>query len=203
MSKSLSRRTVLRGLGVSMGASVAANCEPGLESALASTIATGPTAPPVRLAFVFMPNGVNYDAWGDADDGRRRGEASTFALADAGTARGRSVAISNIISGLTRQKAAGQRRRPGRPCTLLRLLSYGQSGTQDRGQRHLQRREHRSTGSLADRTQHAVSSIELGCEHGPAAGSCDSGYLPPIRRTSPQARRNDTDGQGDRSGRGL
>ena len=79
MSKSLSRRTVLRGLGVSMALPWLQIMSPGSNRVLASTIAPGPTAPPVRLAFVFMPNGVNYDAWVPTM-AEGAGEASAFSL---------------------------------------------------------------------------------------------------------------------------
>ena len=52
MKPALSRRSVLKGAGVGLSL-------PWLE-ALAAT----PSAkPPVRLAALYMPNGVNVDAW--------------------------------------------------------------------------------------------------------------------------------------------
>ncbi|MBI2690114.1 MAG: DUF1552 domain-containing protein [Acidobacteria bacterium] len=60
MKTSLSRRTLLRGAGVGLGL-------PWLEA----MAATSPTArPPVRLAALYMPNGVNVDAWNPVGTGR-------------------------------------------------------------------------------------------------------------------------------------
>lgn len=67
MPQNLSRRTVLKGLGVSM-------CLPWLEAvsrpALAATgapapgtIGTTPGGAPIRMAAMYMPNGVNPKAW--------------------------------------------------------------------------------------------------------------------------------------------
>ena len=58
-----SRRAVLRGLGVSMALPWLEGMGPVGRALAASPLNTGPlrAAPaPVRLAFVFMPNGVNY-----------------------------------------------------------------------------------------------------------------------------------------------
>lgn len=66
MRQALSRRTVLRGAGVSLAL-------PWLE-ALVPAAAVGPSKlaePPMRLAFLFMPCGVNPDKWfpdGSGDD---------------------------------------------------------------------------------------------------------------------------------------
>ena len=59
MSTPISRRTILRGTGVALGL-------PWLE-AMAS-----PTAPkpPVRLAALYMPNGVNVAHWTPEGTGR-------------------------------------------------------------------------------------------------------------------------------------
>lgn len=59
MSQTISRRTVLRGLGVALGLPLLEAMRPA--RALASAI--DPAAMPVRMAFLFMPNGVNPNAW--------------------------------------------------------------------------------------------------------------------------------------------
>ena len=64
MRQAISRRTILRGAGVSLAL-------PWLE-ALAPAAAVGPSKlaePPLRLAFLFMPCGVNPDKWFPAGTG--------------------------------------------------------------------------------------------------------------------------------------
>lgn len=58
MSTFISRRTLLRGAGVSLGL-------PWLEAMIPSPARASSTVPksPVRLAVLYMPNGVNTDAW--------------------------------------------------------------------------------------------------------------------------------------------
>ncbi|MBM3811928.1 MAG: DUF1552 domain-containing protein [Acidimicrobiia bacterium] len=60
MKKEISRRTVLRGLGAAMSL-------PWLESLGAATAKR--SEPPLRMAFLFMPNGVRPDHWTPAGDG--------------------------------------------------------------------------------------------------------------------------------------
>ncbi|MGV3724572.1 MAG: DUF1552 domain-containing protein [Actinomycetota bacterium] len=65
MNRMISRRTVLRGMGVSM-------CLPLLESlqpASAATKSAPKAKPPVRMAVLYMPNGVNPHAWQPAGIG--------------------------------------------------------------------------------------------------------------------------------------
>ena len=75
MTSRISRRTVLRGLGVTMALPWLDVMSPLASRAMGATFGVdppAPAAPPVRLAFVFMPNGVNYDAGevGAGSDGR-------------------------------------------------------------------------------------------------------------------------------------
>src|SRR5215471_1687410 len=65
MSKPISRRTWLRGAGVAMSL-------PWLESISAGAPASGAerlAEPPLRMAFLFMPNGVRPDYWTPPGDG--------------------------------------------------------------------------------------------------------------------------------------
>src|SRR5437016_7240843 len=65
MSMPISRRTWLRGVGAAMSL-------PWLESISAGAPATGGQSlaePPLRMAFLFMPNGVRPDFWTPPGDG--------------------------------------------------------------------------------------------------------------------------------------
>lgn len=66
----LSRRTLLRGIGVSLGLPLLEAMTPRRLSATAPT-----AAPPLRLAYIFVPGGVNVDQWtpdGEGADYRPR-----------------------------------------------------------------------------------------------------------------------------------
>jgi len=62
---SMSRRTLLRGVGVGLGL-------PWLEAMIPSSVLAASSAPksPVRLAVLYMPNGVNVEAWNPQGSGR-------------------------------------------------------------------------------------------------------------------------------------
>src|SRR5581483_11187519 len=60
---SISRRTVLRGAGVSLAL-------PWLEAMAPAATAGSGSAQPVRMAFLYMPNGVNTSAWAPEGVGR-------------------------------------------------------------------------------------------------------------------------------------
>ncbi len=59
----LSRRTVLRGAGAALGL-------PLLEAMLPRRVSAAPAKPPVRLAILYMPNGVLPAAWNVTGEGR-------------------------------------------------------------------------------------------------------------------------------------
>jgi hypothetical protein len=64
MSNAISRRTLLRGVGVGLGL-------PWLEAMIPSAgAATGAAKGPTRLAVLYMPNGVNTSAWTPQGSGR-------------------------------------------------------------------------------------------------------------------------------------
>jgi hypothetical protein len=70
MFKPISRRTLLRGAGASVGASMALPWLETMASAAPADEATRLAEPPLRMMFMFMPNGVRPDYWtppGDAE----------------------------------------------------------------------------------------------------------------------------------------
>ena len=67
MAKRISRRTLLRGAGVAMALPWLEITSPAAEAGNTGRL----TEPPLRMAFMFMPNGVRPEHWtppGDGDD---------------------------------------------------------------------------------------------------------------------------------------
>lgn len=173
MSNPLSRRAMLRGFG-------AAIALPSLEAMAASPAwaARGSVAGPSRMAFLFVPNGMNMEHWtpgGLARVGRETAERldvlpsileplsgvkskmqvlsglaqhNGFALGDGPGDHARSAA--SWLTGVHPKKTAGADIRNG--------ISVDQV----------------AASRLAGKTR--FGSIELGCERGGVAGDCDSGY---------------------------
>lgn len=173
MSKPLSRRTILRGVGVSLAL-------PWLDAmgfparralgAVASVAAAGPTAIPVRLAFVFMPNGVNYDAW------EPNGDGDSFTLSPTLEPLAPIRQHVNVYTGLTLQKARANGDGPGDHARSSASFLTGQQARKTSGNdiRNGVSVDQLAASKIGDRTR--LPSIELGCEHAPSAGNCDSGY---------------------------
>ena len=172
MTSSLSRRAVLRGLGVSMalpwlegmGASRA------MGAMLPAVGGGGGGAAPVRLAFVFMPNGVNYDAWDPTGSGVVDGLSPTLEpLADVRK-------HLNIYTGLTLKKARANGDGPGDHARSSASFLTGSQARKTAGNdiRNGISVDQLAASEIGRKTR--LPSLELGCEHGPSAGNCDSGY---------------------------
>ena len=170
MAKSfeLSRRSLLTAAGVAIGL-------PALESfaPAAKAFAGSQTAgkPPVRLAWIFFPNGTNADQWlPTAGEGgkwnitpsleplakhqqhltafRGLAQMTGFAMGDGPGDHARSSAT--FLTGVHPLKTAGSGIRVGRSVDQVLADSYGRVTR--------------------------LPSIELGTEGGRQAGDCDSGY---------------------------
>jgi len=165
--KSLSRRSVLRGLGVAVGL-------PSLEAMMPRTgllrAADAAAKPPVRLAWVFFPNGTNPKQWEPASDATELelkpsleplaefkqdfsiltglAQVNARSLGDGPGDHARSAAA--FLTGAHPLKTAGANMRVGKSADQFAAEAYGRATR--------------------------LPSIELGTERGRAAGSCDSGY---------------------------
>ncbi len=177
MPTHISRRTVLRGLGVSMALPwFEGMCGAGFQPASASAAALASTgaaaAPPVRLAFVFMPNGVNYEAWEPVAGAAE----NVFSLSPTLESLAPIRNHLNIITGLTLQKARANGDGPGDHARSSASFLTGSQARKTAGNNihNGVSIDQLAASKLGDRTR--LPSIELGCEHGPSAGNCDSGY---------------------------
>jgi hypothetical protein len=168
MSKVLPRRTFLRGLGTVMAL-------PALEAMLPSAAYAAPAVAaakraPLRMAFLFVPNGKNMAAWTPTAVGDNweltptleplknvkdeltvitgLAQHNAFALGDGGGDHARST--STFLTGVHVKKTSGADIKAG--------ISVDQYAAQKLG--------------AATR----FASLELGCERGAQAGNCDTGY---------------------------
>ena len=91
MKTSITRRTVLRGMGVSLGL-------PWLEATVPSSARAASTIPksPVRLAVLYMPNGVNVSKW--TPEGSGRDFTLSPSLEPLQNFKDRMVVLSNLFN---------------------------------------------------------------------------------------------------------
>ncbi len=172
-SLQVSRRAALRGIGVTMALPMLDIMGgTGSIAKAASTISSGTSAAaaPLRSAFIFTPNGVNFPAWKPSGVGREFKLSQTLQPLD-------SVRKHlNIMQGLTLQKARANGDGPGDHARSSATFLTGQQARKTSG-------NDISLGISIDQfaakqigRETRLPSLEIGCENGKPAGNCDSGY---------------------------
>jgi len=165
----LSRRTLLRGLGTTLAL-------PWLEAmgplqAWAGGDTPVAQAAPNRMAFLYVPNGINMADWKPTAEGDLPAELPSI-LQPLAPHR----ADLSVLTGLTADKARANGDGGG---DHARALSAFLTGTQPRKTDGTDIRagisvDQVAAARLADRTR--LPSLEIGTEAGSMAGNCDSGY---------------------------
>lgn len=159
----ISRRTVLRGLGVSLAL-------PWLEATASIAKASTVAATPNRMAFIFVPNGVVLDQWTPTTEGY--GFKLPYILEPLAPVHDDLL----VLSGLTHDKGRANGDGAG---DHARSASVFLTGAQPRKTDGANIRSGVSVDQVAaqmigQRTR--FSSVELGVDPGRNAGNCDSGY---------------------------
>ncbi len=167
MNQPITRRTLLRGLGVSVAL-------PWLDAmgSLTSWSRGAETKSPApnRMVFLYVPNGKNMADWTPKTEGNNFDLPAILApLKDV-------QGSFSILTGLTADKARAHGDGGG---DHARALGAFLTGTQPRKTDGTDIRagisvDQVAAARLADQTR--LPSLELGCEQGAMAGNCDSGY---------------------------
>lgn len=163
MNSKLSRRTVLRGLGVSLAL-------PWLEATSGVVQAAAVTSSPTRIAFIFVPNGVVMNNWMPKTEGY--GFQLSRTLEPLAPVKDDLL----VLSGLTHDKGRANGDGPG---DHARSASVFLTGAQPRKTDGEHIRSGISVDQLAAKAvgqKTRFSSLELGVDPGKMAGNCDSGY---------------------------
>src|SRR5262245_56499942 len=166
MSRLISRRTVLKGLGTALALPMLEVMRP-----LASAAPTAAkTTAPRRMAFVYVPNGLNMEQFTPDATGR------DYKLSPLLESLKDLKQDFSVLSGLTLDKARANGDGPG---DHARANSVFLTGRQPRKTHGADLRVGISVDQLAaqhigDKTR--LPSLEIGCEGGLQSGNCDSGY---------------------------
>lgn len=165
MSKTLlSRRAVLRGTGAMIAL-------PWLEAMLPA-ITTGAAAQkaPLRMAFLYVPNGKRMDAWTPSEEG------SNYTLPPILEPLKNVKDDLLVLSNLAQRKAFANGDGPG---DHARAMATFLTGVQARKTAGADIKIGVSVDQVAAEQVGKATrfgSLEIGCEMGRDAGSCDSGY---------------------------
>lgn len=168
INKQLSRRTILRGMGVSMSL-------PWLEAmgpvtAWADEQKADSKTAPNRMAFIYVPNGKNMVDWTPEKEG------SEFELPPILQPLAPVKEKLLVLTGLTADKARAHGDGGG---DHARALGAFLTGAQPRKTDGTDIRAGISVDQVAASRvgrKTRLASLEMGCEHGAMAGNCDSGY---------------------------
>jgi hypothetical protein len=167
MKKSISRRTMLKGLGTAVAL-------PWLDSLGLAAPAAGPTVAaglPQRIAFLYVPNGVNMSEWTPASEGGKLGKLSGI-LEPLNPFKDHL----NVISGLALDKGRANGDGPGDHARAMASFLTGRQPRKTSGadiKAGVSADQHIAQ-AVGDRTR--FPSLELGIEGSRQAGNCDSGY---------------------------
>jgi len=168
MTHMVSRRTVLKGLGVSVALPFLEAMNPA--TVLGTEPAAAARALPRRMAFFYVPNGVNMREWTPSSEGR------DFTLHGSLASLEPFKRDMLVLSGLTVDKARANGDGPG---DHARAMAAFLTGCQPRKTAGADIRAGISVDQLAAvRVGNATRfpSLEIGCDGGRLAGNCDSGY---------------------------
>lgn len=163
MKRQISRRTVLRGLGTALTL-------PLLDCMIPVARAAETPASPLRLAYLYVPNGVVMDHW------RPEQEGTDFDLPSILEPLAPLKSELSVLTGLTHDKAHANGDGGG---DHARALSTFLTGVQVRKTHGADIQAGVSADQIAASQVGKLTrfaSLEIGCEAGSLAGNCDSGY---------------------------
>jgi hypothetical protein len=167
MTKKITRRTVLRGMGTVVAL-------PWLESlaqaAAPVTKSAAVAGPPRRMAFLYVPNGIHMQAFTPSSEGKLAALPETLKSLEPFKKH------LNVLSGLALDKAKANGDGPGDHARAMAAFLTGRQPRKTHGadiRAGMSADQHVAT-TVGDRTR--FPSLELGIERGAQAGNCDSGY---------------------------
>ncbi len=165
------RRAFLRGLGTAIALPVFEAMLPSVR-ALADLAGPGNTTAdgfPKRLAFVYTPNGANMAKWAP------NGVGADYQLSPSLEPLAAHKADMTIISGLAARKAFGNGDGGGDHARASATYLTGCQARKSASDIHVGISvDQVAANAIGDKTR--FPSLELSCDLGQEAGSCDSGY---------------------------
>lgn len=163
-SRSLTRRTFLRGLGTSMALPLLDAMAP------VRSLAASAGKDPLRMAFMFVPNGMHMPDWTPAQEG------SHFELPKILKTMEPIKRDITVLSGLTNDKGRGNGDGPGDHARSAGVFLTGVQPLKSEGAEIRAGISADQVAAQAIGHETKFASLELGTEKGRQSGKCDSGY---------------------------
>jgi hypothetical protein len=165
MTTRISRRTVLKGLGTALALPLLDAMQP-LASAAGGAVKT----PPRRLAFFYVPNGINMADW------TPKAEGMNFELPAILEPLKPFRDELFVLSGLTCDKARPNGDGAGDHARALAAFLTGRQARKTHGADIKAGVSVDQVAALKVGKHTRFPSLEIGCEGGKQSGNCDSGY---------------------------
>lgn len=176
MNAKLSRRTMLRGIGTAIALpwmEAMAPAAPLISGIVRPDAASD--APPVRMAFLYVPNGMHMPDWKPRKDGRTRGKTK-YKLGSIMTPIEKHQSKMNVFTGLSLDGADSHGDGGGDHARSVAAFLTGAHPKKTHG---ADIRNGVSVDQLAaEKIGHLtrLKSLELGTESSSKGGRCDTGY---------------------------
>ncbi|MSR60191.1 MAG: DUF1552 domain-containing protein [Planctomycetaceae bacterium] len=172
MSKTfeITRRTMLQGLGTAIALPLLDGMLPGLSLTGSVRAAANGAAAPLRMAFMYVPNGVHMQDWTPATEG------AEFVLPATLEPLQSVKSDLCVLTGLTHKKAEANGDGGGDHARALTTFLTGTQAKKTHGAdiRAGVSADQVAAGEIGRQTRFA--SLEIGCDGGAQSGNCDSGY---------------------------
>jgi hypothetical protein len=178
----LSRRTILKGVGAAMALPVLDAMLTGSGVLPATTAAGAPIASagaagaaatggaPLRMAYMFLPNGVNYEAW------KVKGEGAAYELSKSLQPLAKVRDKFSVLTGLTLNGARALGDGPGDHARSAAAFLTAAHPRKTSGKDIKLGISVDQVMANAVGTRTRLPSLELGLERAKLSGDCDSGY---------------------------
>lgn len=168
-SVDMNRRNFLRGLGAAVGVPAMESLSPVM-AATVDSLATTASGSPLRMAYLYIPNGVNIEHW------KPQGKAAGYKLGKSMAALEGLKDDMQIFSGFAHKHADGGKDGAGDHARSNATFLTGQRAKKTAGS---DIKVGTSVDQIAARgveDQTRLPSLELTCDGVRKSGRCDSGY---------------------------
>ncbi|MEO5716123.1 MAG: DUF1552 domain-containing protein [Luteolibacter sp.] len=164
------RRGFLRGLGAAVALPALESFRPLLAAGVENAVATTASGAPLRMAFLYIPNGVNMDLW------RPKGTTSSYKLGETFKPVEALRDHFQIFTGFEQKNAAGGKDGPGDHARGVASFLTSARALKTAGSDIKLGISVDQVAAQAAQNLTRLSSLELSSEGVRKSGQCDSGY---------------------------
>lgn len=165
----LDRRKFLRGIGAAVGLPALESLSP-LMAATAGKVATTAQGAPLRMAYLYIPNGVNLEHW------KPRGKGANYKLGKSMASLESLKGDMQIYSGFAHKHATAGKDGAGDHARSGATFLTGQRAKKTSGADIKVGTSIDQIAARAVQDETRLASLELTCDGVRKSGSCDSGY---------------------------